>query len=133
MKIGRRRPANGQGGWWQLYTEGFAQRCEHLILGRDSWHEAKDESAGWLEWCQNNQAHLAAEFLLTVQTGKDLRPFFGSWFDIQGHSQTGYFLGHQAILALEARGYMMKEIAVIEQPQKIFQEILRELANDKSI
>jgi hypothetical protein len=32
--------ATASGPWWQLYTEGFAQYCEHVILGRETWHEA---------------------------------------------------------------------------------------------
>ena len=90
----------GSGPWWQLYCEGFAQRCEHLILGTDSWHMAR-RIEGWLDWCQANEAWLAAEFLRATDAGESLRPFFGSWYDIQGWKQTGYYLGHRIIRRME--------------------------------
>ena len=48
--------ANQEGAWWQLYTEGFAQRCEDLILGRPSWHmQQSAPEKGWLKWCHGNR------------------------------------------------------------------------------
>jgi hypothetical protein len=93
-----------KGPWWQLYTEGFAQHCEHILMGRNSWHEGKglnDES--WLEWCTNNRGMLAARFIKDVDNEEDIRPFFGSWYDIQGYRQCGYYLGHEVVLNLEHR------------------------------
>jgi len=84
---------------FQLYSEGFAQRCEHLILGGETWHEAHDED--WLSWCQQHQAWLAREYLHRVDKGIHVNDFFGSWFDIQGQRHTGYFLGHEFIRSLE--------------------------------
>jgi hypothetical protein len=104
---------NGSGPWWQLYSEGFAQRCEHLILEGDSWHMAR-RMAGWQDWCQANEGWLAAEFLQTADSGESLRPFFGSWYDIQGWKQTGYYLGHQVIRRLEG-GMDLHEIALLRE------------------
>ena len=81
---------------WQLYEEGFAQRCEHIIMGDDTWHQQVDQE-GWIEWCSGNLRWLAAEFLDLVDAGEPVRPFFGSWFDIQGWRQCGYFLGHEIL------------------------------------
>lgn len=93
-----------KGPWWQLYTEGFAQRCEHILMGRDSWHEGKGlNDEGWLEWCTNNRGMLAARFIKAVNNEDDIRPFFGSWYDIQGYKQCGYYLGHEGVLNLEDR------------------------------
>ena len=92
----------GSGPWWQLYEEGFAQRCEHHILGTDGWHMAAHDRQAWLAWCRMRQSWLAAEFLRAADAGESVRPFFGSWYDIEGHSQTGYFLGHALIRELEA-------------------------------
>jgi hypothetical protein len=104
----------GSGPWWQLYEEGFAQRCEALILGSDSWHQASQHSgADWLDWCQRNKGWLTAEFLRTVESGEPVSPFFGSWFEICGRSQTGYFLGHEVIVELEKR-LSLKEIALLD-------------------
>ena len=103
---------NGSGSWWQLYTEGFAQRCEHVILEGDSWHMAR-RMEGWHDWCQANEGWLAAEFLRAVDGGESLRPFFGSWYDIQGQSQTGYYLGHELIRELES-SMEIREIALLD-------------------
>ncbi len=91
----------GKGPFWDLYEEGFAQRCEELIQGRESWHEASGADGEWLAWWRTHAARLAEEFLRRAETGEDVREFFGSWYDIRGHSQCGYFLGHELVVALE--------------------------------
>jgi hypothetical protein len=104
----------GKGPWWQLYSEGFAQRCEHQVLGRESWHMAANDAEGdWVAWCSAKLPWLAAEFLRTVDAGESVRPFFGSWFQIAGRKQTGYFLGHEIIRRLEAH-MTMREIALMD-------------------
>ena len=96
--------------WFQLYGEGFAQRCEHIILGRESWHPAQDE--GWLPWCQEHRAELTEAFYQRAVAGQSIREFFGSWFEFQGKRQTGYFLGHEFIRWLQReRGLGLQEIA----------------------
>jgi hypothetical protein len=87
---------SGRGPFWQLYEEGFAQRCEHAIMGKNTWHEGSKQR-DWLMWCNENRAWLATEFLRTADRAESARPFFGSWFNIRGYSQCGYFLGHEVI------------------------------------
>lgn len=101
------------GPWWQLYCEGFAQRCEHLIQETESWHMQSRAGAGWITWCQENQGWLAAEFLRRVDEGMDVRPFFGSWYELRGHKQTGYFLGHELIKTLGQQS-SLPEIALLK-------------------
>jgi hypothetical protein len=105
--------ADGSGPWWQLYIEGVAQWSEHLMLGQTSWHMQDEEDKDWLEWCQENRGWLAAEFLRRVDEGEEVRPFFGSWYDLNGYKQTGYFLGHEIIQNL-AEDKSLHEIALIE-------------------
>jgi hypothetical protein len=94
--------SDGMGPWWQLYTEGFAMRCELMIAGSESWHmRERGDGDDWLAWCRQNEKWLAAEFLRVVDNGESVRPFFGSWYDIQGFKQTGYYLGHRLIQSLE--------------------------------
>jgi hypothetical protein len=116
-RAGHARP-EGSDPWWQLYSEGFAQRCEHVIQGRESWHMKGDGDApatagDWLTWCQEQERWLAAHFLETVEAGESVRPFFGSWYDIRGRSQCGYYLGHQLIKRLQAE-LSLKEIALLD-------------------
>ncbi len=94
-----------------LYNEGFGQHCEHLMLGRDSW--GCSYSADWPVWCQEHLGELAAEFLRRVDAGESVRPFFGSWCEVQGRKQTGYFLGHEVIRRLQAI-HNLREVALLE-------------------
>ncbi len=82
-----------------LYTEGFAQRLEGTILGRESFHQA---DAGWHDRCEALLSEIAREFLARLDGG-DVRKFFGSWFDFRGIKYTGYYLGYRFIRHLEER------------------------------
>ena len=106
------------GPWWQLYREGFAQGCEHIVCGERSWHMRSDiDGDDWLDWCQQHKKLLASEFLRRVGDDDSVRPFFGSWFDVQGRKQCGYFLGHELIRQLEAN-MNMKEIALLDHTEE---------------
>jgi hypothetical protein len=104
----------GSGPWWQLYEEGFAQFCESEILNTDSYH-MRDSSLGndWLAWCQEHLAWLASEFMRLADQGQSVRPFFGSWYDVSGRKQTGYFLGRQVINHLN-RSMPLATIALLK-------------------
>ena len=118
--------SNGSGPWWQLYAEGLAGRCEHRILDKESWHMAH-QVEGWQDWCRANGAWLAAQYLRAVDAGESLRPFFGSWYDIQGWKQTGYYLGHQAIRQLE--GSMdLRQIALLDEVEPLMRREMERMA-----
>jgi hypothetical protein len=85
-----------KGPMWQLYEEGFAQRCEHITMALDTWHQQVGQE-GWTEWCSRNLGELAAHFLELVDAGEPVTPFFGSWYDVQGWRQCGYYLGHEIV------------------------------------
>lgn len=116
-----------QGSLFQLYSEGFAQRCEHVILGKETWHEAPDDS--WVSWCEQHKGWLAQEFLKRIESCASIQDFFGSWFDIRGRKQTGYFLGHAFVRKLEGT-YTLKEIALfdIEKVKELASRYLNSLA-----
>ena len=119
---------SGSGPWWDLYSEGFAQRCEHIVHGKETWHESVGiNDPDWVDWCRKHKAWLAAEFIRTVREGRSVRPFFGSWFDIRGRRQCGYFLGHEMIKELEASA-TLKEIALIEDAENSTRAVLKEWA-----
>jgi len=96
---------------FQLYAEGFAQRCEHLILGSETWHEMQDKT--WLSWCQDHKCYLAGEYLKRIDGKLSVNDFFGSWLEIQGKRQTGYFLGHEFIGWLEKKNQSIKTIGTL--------------------
>jgi len=114
--------------WWQLYTEGFAQWCEHLIMGKDSWHMKTAVGEQWQVWGQDNLSWLAAEFLRRVDNDEDIRPFFGSWFELQGYKQTGYFLGHELLKRMRVQSGL-HEIALIEDVESQLRPLLTQLAD----
>lgn len=117
---------DGEGPWWQLYTEGFAQWCEHLIQAK-SWHMQKSADDAWQKWCRANLSWLAAEFLRRVDAGQDIRPFFGSWHDLRGYKQTGYFLGHELVKALQAQA-TLHEVALLRDPATHLRPLLAAMA-----
>ena len=93
-----------------LYSEGFATRCEELMLGREMRRIARDES--WLEWCRDNLGFLASEYLRRVEENEPVNDFFGSWLSVEGRSQVGYYMGHEFVRSLEG-GMSLEEIAVM--------------------
>ncbi len=97
-----------------LYSEGFAVRCEEAILS-GMGHLQQD--AGLRTWCEAHRTMLAAEFLRRVEAGESVRDFFGSWHAVQGHSQTGYYLGREFVRYLE-HGRAIRDVARLP-PERI--------------
>ena len=123
----------GAGPWWDLYTEGFAQRCEHTILGKETWHmrSGDNDDDDGLDWCRPHMPWLSAEFLRRVDAGESVRPFFGSWLELRGRKQCGYFLGHELIRELE--GCMdLREIALLEDVDTRFRSLVEQGATSKA-
>ncbi|MBN2239826.1 MAG: hypothetical protein JW712_08625 [Dehalococcoidales bacterium] len=111
-----------KGSWWQLYTEGIANRCEDLLTGETGGHIfAMQEN--WLDWCRENKAWLAGDLLKTILAGESTVAFFSSWYGIDGYFQTGYFLGQEIIKHLET-GLTLREIALMEHPEGVLRSVL---------
>ena len=108
------------------------RRSEHLIGGKETWHEASGQR-GWLDWCGKNKGRLAALFLEKAKEG-DVKDFFGSWFAIEGRSQTGYFLGHELVKSWEEDA-PLREIAVLpaEEVRRRAKECLVRLAAEGAL
>ncbi len=121
----------GSGPWWQLYEEGFAHFCERLLSGLDSWHQERGDS-NWLDGCREHRNWLAAEFLQRVDAGKSVADLFGSWFEIGGKKETGYYLGGEAIGKL-AEKLGLKEIALLDDPEVCLRPVLEEMAGSQSL
>jgi hypothetical protein len=118
------------GPWWQLYSEGFAQRCEHLILGEESWHQSIGVNApDWIDWCRSRKGWLASEFIRQATSKRNVRPFFGSWFDIEGRRECGYFLGHEVVRELQKDRDMI-DIALMDDFEERSRSILIRYAEE---
>jgi hypothetical protein len=65
-----------------------------------------------------------------IERQEQAKEFFGSWFSIRGKKQTGYFLGHEFIRALE-KAICLKEVALLkaEEVKKLGMKFLKALAN----
>ena len=109
----RRGMAAGEGPLWDAYEEGFAQRCEHLIMGQDTWHAGHGQEK-WLAWCREHKSWLAQEFLKTVAAGEPVYDFFGTWpeYSIRGYQDCGRFLAHEVIRERE-KHVELEDIAVL--------------------
>jgi hypothetical protein len=84
------------GSYWQLYTEGFATEIERRIVSPDVFRR-RTGRLDWEPWCQAHRTWLARKFLHDTRARRSTRPFFGSWYNIQGQIETGYWLGAQMI------------------------------------
>jgi hypothetical protein len=119
----------GSGPLWDLYTEGFADRFENSAQSDRKTHMSKDdEGEEWLEWCRNNRQWLASEFLTRLNKKGDMRMFFGSWYQIHGYGQTGYFIGSELVKQLEKQ-YSLKQIAVLDNISRRFKQLVNNMAS----
>lgn len=92
----------------QLYCEGVAMVCEHILCGDDEfYHQDKD---GWLDWCYKNENQIKREYLSRLDKKESVQDFFGDWCSWGGHSDVGYFLGCRFVRHL-MKSYSLKEIA----------------------
>ncbi|MFZ0890837.1 MAG: hypothetical protein WB778_05935 [Thermoplasmata archaeon] len=82
--------------WWELYTEGFATHCERHLGALGGSHSLRGKR-DWLKWCQANRRWLAEEFLRTTKARRSTRRFFGSWYPLREHIETGYYLGSEMV------------------------------------
>lgn len=104
-----------RGPWWRLYEEGFATRCE-IRLGSIGSHHSTSRAEDWLSWCRENRSRLASLFLKSADSSNSDRRFFGSWYPLDGHIETGYFLGAEVIRDWESR-FSLREIACMSTDQ----------------
>ena len=92
----------------QLYCEGVAMVCEHILCGdNDFYHQDKD---GWLDWCYKNENQIKRDYLRRLDNKESVQDFFGDWCSYNGHSDIGYFLGCRFVEEL-MQTYSLKEIA----------------------
>jgi hypothetical protein len=98
---------------WHLYTEGFATECERRIE-RPQRFRLRTGDSDWLRWCTDHRAWLAAKFLHDVKARRSSRPFFGSWYNIRGRIECGYFLGAEVVREW-TRSASLKEVATLSE------------------
>lgn len=121
----------GESSFWDLYEEGIAQRCEHIVLDKNSWH-MKNIADDWLDYCKDNNDKLAKKYLDWIEKDKNTNEFFGNWYDIDGYSMVGYYLGHEVIKYLE-KSYGLDEISIfsLERIEYEVKGALKIISRDK--
>lgn len=92
----------------QLYQEGVAMVCEHILCGdNDFWHQDKN---GWIDWCRENEPEIKKEYLRRLDAKESVQNFFGDWCSYNGYSDVGYYLGCRFVEHL-MKSHPLKEIA----------------------
>ncbi len=92
----------------QLYCEGVAMVCEHILCDDDEfYHQDKD---GWLDWCRENEPEIKKEYLRRLDARESVQDFFGDWCSYNGYSDVGYYLGCRFVEHL-MKSHPLKEIA----------------------
>lgn len=108
-------PTENQTEWslLQLYQEGIAMVCEHILCGDDNfYHQDKN---GWLSWCRQNETVIKEEYLRRLEAAESTQDFFGDWCSYEGHSDVGYFLGCRFVEHLQKK-YTLVEISSLSYP-----------------
>jgi hypothetical protein len=113
-RAGLRGIEEPRGPYWQLYEEGFATECERRIEDPRSFR-LRTGQADWLRWCHHHRAWLAAKFLRDAEARRSMRPFFGSWYNIRGHIDCGYYLGQDMVREWTETA-SLQEVAVLPEP-----------------
>jgi hypothetical protein len=121
---------HGIGPYWHLFSEGYAQRFQHWILGKETWQlSERINEKGWLDWCKTNKARLSAMYLDLAKAGIGTNSFFGDWLNIENKKQVGYYLGCEMMRTLE-KTIGMKQIAEIEPVEDVTVAFLEETARE---
>ena len=108
----------------QLYCEGVAMVCEHILCGDDEfYHQDKN---GWLNWCYENENDIKKEYLRRLNEKESVQDFFGDWCSYNGRSDVGYFLGCRFVRFL-MKANSLKEIANMKY--RVLNKAFKEFAN----
>ena len=108
----------------QLYCEGVAMVCEHILCGDDEfYHQDKN---GWLNWCYENENDIKKEYLRRLNEKESVQDFFGDWCSYNGRSDVGYFFGCRFVRFL-MKTNSLKEIANMKY--KVLNKAFKEFAN----
>lgn len=108
----------------QLYCEGVAMVCEHILCGDDEfYHQDKN---GWLNWCYENENDIKKEYLRRLNEKESVQDFFGDWCSYNGRSDVGYFLGCRFVRFL-MKANSLKDIANMKY--RVLNKAFKEFAN----
>jgi hypothetical protein len=100
--------------WWKVYEEGFATYCERLVEPEE--FPLRTGRKNWLRWCDAHRAWLARRFLRDANARKSLQPYFGSWSDVEGQIETGYYLGSEVIREMVDESNL-RQVAALSTPE----------------
>ena len=106
--------SEGENSLAQLYQEGLAMVCEHILCQDDRYYHQNQN--GWLDWCKENEAEIKREYLRRVDKNISTQDFFGDWCSYKNHSDVGYYLGCEFVKHLQ-RQYSLVDIASLNVNQ----------------
>lgn len=105
----------------QLFREGIAMTFEQTLC--DDFDFFHQNTNGWLDWCNENEVRIKAEYLRRVNNNESIQDFFGDWCSYENHSDVGYYLGSRFVLYL-MKEYSLQEIAGFKL-KKIYNEFCK--------
>lgn len=83
-----------ESGLWRLYTEGFAQYGQSMILSE----QVETRGTDWLDCCRDNFSQLKQLYRIALADSKfSVQNFYGDWYEVLGISDAGYYLGQRLI------------------------------------
>ena len=104
----------GENSLAQLYQEGLAMVCEHILCQDDGYYHQNQN--GWLDWCRKTKPKIKREYLRRVDKNISTQDFFGDWCSYKNHSDVGYYLGCEFVKYLQ-RQYSLVDIASLNVNQ----------------
>ena len=115
--------------FWQLYEEGFATQAEREVSDPEAF-ALRTGDPRWLPWCERHRRWLATKFLEDVRARRSVRPFFGSWYNVRGHIETGYYLGAEVVREWR-RAWSFETCAVLSEDaaKELARKTLRGIAS----
>ena len=98
----------------QLYQEGLAMVCEHILCQDDRYYHQNQN--GWLDWCKENEAEIKREYLRRVDKNISTQDFFGGLVQLQ-KSQRCWLLSGLRVRQTFQRQYSLVDIASLNVNQ----------------
>lgn len=114
----------------RLYSQGYAQFLENLVLEEDSWHGTGGES--WLKECREKE-RLLAEKYLEGSMKRDVERFYDPELRIAGLSFTGRYLGYRLVSSLHESGLSLNQLSKLSEGEarRLAQEFLKKLSRGR--
>ena len=111
---------------WRLYAEGFAERFKQNYKKSDCYIERFGGER--IKWFEKNFSKLCVLYYEYMIQGKKEYDFYGDWYNIEGYSESAYYMGTKFIIFIEEKYNLdLTEITYLtkEDMEKYFYEFIK--------